>query len=135
MWRKGVSLILYRNAGRFLFFRIRRRCKECDISYVILQNILAEQLQNKPVTLRILPWLSNWWRVLWRGGVQPPVLTLNGRIFSQGTVPDLQKLMRAIGTILNDEELISAVVPVSRQRAVADETDEVTVYFSPACPH
>jgi hypothetical protein len=45
MKRKGVRLILYRYGGKFLFFRSRQRCEECDISYVILQRLIAEQLQ------------------------------------------------------------------------------------------
>ena len=42
--KKTVRLTLYRYAGKFLFFRIKKRCKECDISYVILQRIMIEQL-------------------------------------------------------------------------------------------
>jgi len=30
--------------GSFFFSRIKKRCKECDISYVILQRIMIEQL-------------------------------------------------------------------------------------------
>jgi len=65
--KETVGLILYRYAGKFLFFRIKKRCKECDISYVVLQRLMNEQLHGKPVSLRIVPYLDNFWRVLWRG--------------------------------------------------------------------
>jgi hypothetical protein len=86
---KKVRLVLYRAAGKFLFFRIKERCRECDITYVVLQNIVSEHLKGVPVVLKVVNWLNNWWRILWRGGVHAPVLTLNGRIYSQsGRVPD-----------------------------------------------
>lgn len=53
--KKTVKLVLYRWAGKFLFFRIKNRCQECDITYVILQRLMNEQLRGKPVSLGIMP--------------------------------------------------------------------------------
>ena len=133
--KKTVKLILYRYAGKFLFFRIKNRCQECDITYVILQRLLAEQLHGKPVSLEIVPWLDNFWKVIWRGGWHAPILTVNGKVFSQGKVPDIPKLLSTIGNILNDTSLIQTG-GVQLEKAASFETEsEITVYFSPACPH
>ena len=132
---KTVKLTLYRYAGKFLFFRIKNRCQECDITYVILQRLLAEQLHGKPVSLEIVPWLDNFWKVIWRGGWHAPILTVNGKVFSQGKVPDIPKLLSTIGNILNDTSLIQTG-GVQLEKAASFETEsEITVYFSPACPH
>jgi len=50
---------------------------------------MNEQLKGKPVSLRIFPWLDNWWKVILRGGWHAPILTVNKRVFSQGWVPDI----------------------------------------------
>ncbi len=133
--KKTVKLTLYRYAGKFLFFRIKNRCKECDISYAILQRLMAEQLHGKPVSLRIVPWLDNFWKVIWRGGWHAPILTVNGNVFSQGKVPDIPKLLSTIGKILNDTSLIQTGEVQLEKAASFEKESEITVYFSPACPH
>ena len=135
MIKKTVKLTLYRYAGKFLFFSIKNRCNECDITYVILQRLMAEQLHGKPVSLEIVPWLDNFWKVIWRGGWHAPILTVNGKVFSQGKVPDIPKLLSTIGKFLNDTSLIQTG-GVQLEKAASFETEsEITVYFSPACPH
>lgn len=133
--KKTVRLTLYRYAGKFLFFRIKKRCKECDISYVILQQLMTEQLLGKPVSLRIVPWLDNFWKIIWRGGWHAPILTVNGKVFSQGRVPEIPKLLSVIGEILNDTSLIQLEEMQTEKATNAYEESEITVYFSPACPH
>ncbi|MFC1814730.1 glutaredoxin domain-containing protein [Thermodesulfobacteriota bacterium] len=133
--KKTVRLTLFRYAGKFLFFRIQKRCKECDISYVILQRLMNEQLQGKPVSLRIVPWLDNWWKIIWRAGWHAPILTVNGKVFSQGKVPDFPKLLSTIGKILNDPSLIQQQAVKAKKAVISDAESEVIVYYSPACPH
>lgn len=135
MKKKTVRLTLYRYAGKFLFFRIKNRCRECDISYTILQRLMNEQLRGKPVSLRIVPWLDNFWKVIWRGGWHAPILTVNSKVFSQGRVPDVPKLLSTIGKTLNDTSLIQSG-EVKIEKVVSPEKESaITVYFSPACPH
>jgi glutaredoxin len=133
--KQTVELTLYRYAGKFLFFRIKNRCTECDITYVILQRLMNEQLHGKPVSLRIVPWLDNFWKVIWRGGWHAPILTVNGKVFSQGKVPDIPKLLSKIGKILNDTSLIQQEKMQTEKAVSSYEESEITVYFSPACPH
>ncbi|MBW2220739.1 MAG: hypothetical protein JRF40_14815, partial [Deltaproteobacteria bacterium] len=135
MKKKTVKLTLYRYAGKFLFFRIKNRCQECDITYVILQRLLAEQLHGKPVSLEIVPWLDNFWKVIWRGGWHAPILTVNGKVFSQGKVPDIPKLLSKKKKILNDTSLIQTGEVQLEKAASFEKESEITVYFSPACPH
>ena len=133
--KKTVRLTLYRYAGKFLFFRIKKRCKECDISYAILQRLMNEQLRGKAVSLRIVPWLDNFWKVIWRGGWHAPILTVNEKVFSQGKVPDIPKLLSKIGKILNDTSLIQLGKAKIEKASSPEEDSEIIVYFSPACPH
>ena len=133
--KKTVRLTLYRYAGKFLFFRIKKRCKECDISYVILQQLMTEQLLGKPVSLRIVPWLDNFWKIIWRRGWHAPILTVNEKVFSQGRVPEIPKLLSKIGEILNDTSLIQQGEVQTEKATSAYKESEITVYFSPACPH
>jgi glutaredoxin len=135
MKKKTVKLTLYRYAGKFLFFRIKNRCKECDISYTILQRLMNEQLSGKPVSLRIVPWLDNFWKVIWRGGWHAPILSVNGKVFSQGIVPDIPKLLSRIGKILDDTSLIKSGEVRIQKEASPEKESDITVYFSQACPH
>ena len=135
MKKKTVRLTLYRYAGKFLFFRIKKRCKECDISYTILQRLMSEQLRGKPVSLRIVPWLDNFWKVIWRGGWHAPILAVNGKVFSQGRVPDVPKLLSTIGKTLDDTSLIQSGEKKIEKVVSPEKESAITVYFSPACPH
>ncbi len=133
--KKKVRLTLYRYAGKFLFFRIKERCNECDITYAVLQRLMSDQFHGKPVLLRIVPWLDNFWKVIWRGGWHAPILTVNGKVFSQGKVPDIPKLLSTIGKILNDIALLQSEEVKVEKTATPEKESEITVYFSPACPH
>ena len=45
-----------------------------------------------PGNIEIKPWFNYMMKVLLKGGWHPPVVTVNGKIFSQGIVPDAEKL-------------------------------------------
>ena len=117
--QQQVHLTYYRYAGKFLFARIRKRCQECDTTHVVLQRLMAEEFRGKPVSLDSQPWLNNWWKVIWRGAWHAPILLLNGRVFSQGIVPDVPRLLRTVGQILDDEELISNATVYSGKKPAA----------------
>ena len=133
---KRVKLVLYRFAGRFWFWRIRKTCRECDLAYVLLQRLMAETFRGEPVDLEIKPWLDNWWKVIGRGGWHTPILTVNGRVFSQGEAPDLAGLIQKVASLLGNEQLMKKGAKLSAKRASAPQSSSLpTVYFSPACPH
>ncbi len=61
---KKVFLQFYRWEGKFLFIKIKTRCKECDLSYVAINRLMEQVFNGKPVTLDILPWLDNLWKII-----------------------------------------------------------------------
>ena len=60
-------------------------CEECDLTVRLVQRV-TDQLPN--VELRIKPWFSHLFDALRRGGWHPPVVTINGKVATQGIVPD-----------------------------------------------
>ena len=68
-------------------------CRECDLT-IRLARAVAADLPG--VEVRIRPWFRYLLSALRRGGWHPPVVTVNGRIFSQGIVPDEDELRRAL---------------------------------------
>ena len=133
---KSVRLLLYRPSERFFFgLPMNRPCSECTTSYVLLQNFISERLQELPVTLNIKPWLNNWWRALLRGGMHAPVLTVNGRLFSQGHVPDLRELYTYIVSLLDEQDRETFDFPERVNTALPAENRGIVLYYSPACPH
>lgn len=94
---KPVVVTIYPIAGRQLFFRVPERfCKECDLTVRAARRVV-EALGNPPeVQIRIRPWLNYLPLALMRGGWHPPVVTINGKRFSQGVVPEAARLGEAI---------------------------------------
>ena len=132
---KKVRIQYFRWEGRFLFFRIRTRCRECDITYSILQRLSSEVFAGTPVEIETRPWLSNWWRVILRRAWHAPIVLINRRVFSQGIVPDVSKLLKRVGDILEDEEIIRAAEKYKGKRKPSSARGDIVLYFSDACPH
>ncbi|MBI3953873.1 MAG: hypothetical protein HY330_05110 [Chloroflexi bacterium] len=98
-------MTVYPIAGRQLFLRVPDRlCEECDLTIKIVRQVVRE-LGNRPqIQVRIRPWLNYLPQALWHGGWHPPVVTINGKRFSQGTVPDEDRLRQVIGQNLIQKE-------------------------------
>lgn len=141
--RPTASIKYYRWAGEFFGFRIATQCEECDITRAVLGRLMDGPFRDKPVRLNVAPWLNNWWRILWRGAWHAPIIMINGRVFSQGVVPDALALIREVVDALGDDELAARAEEFAGKQPAADAagSDEedgdigITVYFSPACPH
>lgn len=132
----AVHLTLYRFSGRFLFLKIRKRCEACDVTYAVLSRLMSEVFAGKPVTLTIRPWLNHWWKPLLRGGWHAPILLLDGKVFSQGTVPDVPALIRAVAAQLDDAELAARAEEYrGHTKPVTARPEDLLVYGSRACPH
>ena len=85
---------VYPMTGRQLFFRVPHAiCEECDLTVRLVQRVAADLPH---VEVRIKPWFNNLFDALRRGGWHPPVVTVNGRITTQGIVPDEERLRRAL---------------------------------------
>ena len=86
---------VYPMTGRQLFFNVPHAiCQECDLT-VRLVNRVASDLPH--VEVRIKPWFNHLFDALRRGGWHPPVVTIDGKVSTQGVVPDEDELRRALG--------------------------------------
>jgi hypothetical protein len=91
-----VRITIYKVTGNQLFFKVPHRvCEECDILVNVTKRVVNEINDNR-VTVEIKPWLSSLRSSLKRGGWHPPVLLINGQLFSQGTVPNAKDLEQKI---------------------------------------
>ena len=92
----AVEIVVYRITGRQGIIDIPHRyCEECDLTIAVARQAL-QQLDNRAVRLTVKPWMLSFWRPIWRGGWHAPILTINGKVHSQGVVPELDDLVRAI---------------------------------------
>ena len=90
----ATVVTVYPMTGRQLFLNIPHAiCEECDLTVRLVQRV-ASDLPD--VEVRIRPWFNHLFDTLRRGGWHPPVVTVNGKITTQGVVPDEDGLRRAL---------------------------------------
>ncbi len=98
-----IEIVVYRFTGRQLFFEVPQKwCEECDMTIGLTRSVLRELgLENdRRVRLVIKPWMINALEALSSGGWHPPVLLINGAVFSQGVVPDRRRLKALLTKLL-----------------------------------
>ncbi len=61
----------------------------------VTQGVLDE-LDDPAIRLDVKPWMLNFWKPILRGGWHAPILTIDGRVFSQGVIPQREALWEAI---------------------------------------
>lgn len=94
--RGPVLIEVYRVTGRQLFFTVPERvCEECDLTVAVARSVV-QRLGERVARVEVKPWLNHVLEALLRGGWHPPVVTVNGRVVSQGVVPDAESLERAV---------------------------------------
>ena len=85
---------VYPMTGRQLFFNVPHAvCEECDLTVRLVRRVAADLPH---VEVRIKPWFNHLFDALRRGGWHPPVVTIDGKIATQGVVPDEDRLRRAL---------------------------------------
>ena len=85
---------VYPMTGRQLFFNVPHAvCVECDLTVRLVQRVA---LDFPHVEVRVKPWFNHIFDALRRGGWHPPVVTIDGRVSTQGVVPDEDILRRAL---------------------------------------
>jgi hypothetical protein len=72
-----------------------RFCEECNLTISRVRQVVAE-LGRDDIDVQIKPWLRHAVDALRRGGWHAPVVTIDGRVFSQGIVPDGEGLRAAL---------------------------------------
>jgi hypothetical protein len=91
-----TDITIYRITGKQGPLVIPHRfCEECDLTIAATRRVLDE-LANPSRRLMVRPWFLWWWRVLPRGGWHAPIVTVHGRVVSQGVVPTRARLLAAI---------------------------------------
>lgn len=89
-----AEITVYRYTGRHFGFSIPGRwCEECDLSITVARRV-AESCPGAEI--RVRSWFFWGWKPLLRGGWHPPIVTVNDRIFSAGTVPNRAELTQAV---------------------------------------
>lgn len=71
-------------------------CRECDVTIRLVESLVAELGDKADIRLAVEPWLRHVVGALSRGAWHPPIVVVNGRVFSQGVVPDREMLRAAL---------------------------------------
>lgn len=96
MRQQPIEIVIYPITGRQGPITVPHRfCEECDLTIHAVRALL-EELGDPDIHVTIRPWMLHWWRPLWRGGWHAPIVTVNGRVVSQGVVPSRATLLSAI---------------------------------------
>lgn len=89
------SVTVYPITGRQLFFRVPHSwCEECNLTISLVRRVAGEFGDAIEVSVR--PWFNHLFDALRRGGWHAPVVTIEGRVFSQGVVPEENALRAAL---------------------------------------
>ena len=67
-------------------------CEECDLTVRGVQSALQAADPDGSLSFAAKPWLANAGPALRRGGWHPPVVLIEGKVFSQGVVPGREQL-------------------------------------------
>lgn len=105
----GVCITLYRWAGRKLFWKIKSECEECDLSVHLIDGLLEKEFNGAPVEFEVKNWLDHLFESLGHGGWHAPVILINGKRFTQGTVPPRAKLIQKIEELLGRSRALCPV--------------------------
>lgn len=91
-----VKVRVYRISGRQLFFDVSRSiCEECDLAVAAVARAVSES-GVAGVDFRVEPWLNRLPFALLQGAYHPPTTLVNGKVVSQGVVPDVDLVRRRI---------------------------------------
>lgn len=116
---REVKVTVYRITGRQLFFNVSRSvCEECDLTVAAVAKAIKE-LDGVRVNFRVKAWFNNLPVALLQGAYHPPILLVGGRVVSQGVVPAVEEIKRAI-LRRRDKEL----VPTQTDKASANSRSE-----------
>jgi hypothetical protein len=66
-----------------------------------MEKVVGDLDDPSRIQVRVRPWLRHLPEAVRRGGWHPPVVTINGKLFSQGVVPDAEALRQEIEGYFN----------------------------------
>lgn len=83
-----VEIIQYKWAGEWGPFKIKVECGECSVTEAVIQSVIDKEFPGEKISFKVVPWLDNWWKIIWKGGWHAPIITVNGKVIEQGKVLD-----------------------------------------------
>ncbi len=91
-----VNVTIYRFTGQHGPLQVAaHECEECDLS-IALVNRLVQAIHPDCFEVEVKSWFLYFWEPLLKGGWHPPIIMIDGQIFSQGIVPDPEGLRSAL---------------------------------------
>ena len=90
-----TKIDVYLWEGQKLGFKIKSECAECNMVVALLRDMEKKELKDK-IDIEIKPWLDNIFPLLFKKAWHAPIVLTNGKVFSQGIVPNRQKLLEKI---------------------------------------
>jgi hypothetical protein len=91
-----VTIQIYKVTGKQLFFEVPSKiCEECDLLVNMTERVVDE-INDSRINIEVKPWLNNLLSAILKQALHPPILLINGKVFSQGEVPDKSKLKERI---------------------------------------
>lgn len=88
MKKTNIKIIQYKWAGKWGPFKIKIDCGECGITESIIEHVISKKFEEYEIDFEVLPWLDNWYNVIFKGGFHAPIVLVNGKIISQGKLLD-----------------------------------------------
>ncbi len=77
-------------------------CRECDLTVRTVSDVVQELPADAEPTFAAKPWLRHLFEALGRGGWHPPVVVIEGDVFSQGVVPDSEALRERLLELVSE---------------------------------
>lgn len=90
-----VKVDIYLWEGQKFGFKIKSECAECNMVVALVRDLEKKELKNK-IDVKIRPWLDNVFLLLFKRGWHAPIILVNGKVFSQGIVPNRNELLEKI---------------------------------------
>lgn len=91
-----IKIVIYKWAGQFGPFKIRIPCGECSLTTDIVNDTLAKELADIPVTIESHNWLDNWYKPFLHGGWHAPIVLVDNKVISQGEALNRGVLIQAV---------------------------------------
>ena len=84
-----------------------RLCEECDLTIRLVRRVVDESRRDD-LEVEVNPWLRHMFDALRRGGWHAPVVTIDGKVFSQGIVPDANALRERLASAVPATDAVPA---------------------------
>lgn len=101
------DISIYRFTGRQGLFSVPKKwCEECDLLILMVKQTVEGLRIKSKTKITIKPWWLWWWQPLflyfaWHA----PILVINGKLISQGVVPNKENLIKTLQNVLQTTEV------------------------------